>query len=712
MMTNDVNPLLDSSHLPRFDAITAQHISPAIKQLLNKAQQTIHHISNNTEAPSWDHVMIPLENATESLEFVWGLVNHLNAVVDTPAIRAAYAENLPHISAFFSGLTQNAALYQRIKSLAQDSAILNSLDPVRKKVLENTLRDFRLGGAELDDTDKTRLAAIKEQQAELSKDFDNHVLDATDTYSYLITHSNALSGLPESAIAAAHDAAKQHGQEGWRFTLQYPSYISVIKYAHDRTLRKKLFYAYVTRASELGPIFANGKAEWDNTSNMVQQLSLRQEEASLLGFKNYAELSLMHKMADSPAQIQHFLNDLASRARPYAQRDWETLCAFSKEHLHLTHLEPWDIAYAAEKLRQAQYDFSEEELRAYFPAPQVIQGLFYVATHLFGIHIKADTAPTWHTDVAFYRIEDSAGKLLAHCYMDLYARAGKHDGAWMSGLRNRKRLGHGQIQTPIACITCNFPRPLGDQPALLRHDDVITLFHEFGHSLHHMLTKVEEPSVAGIHGVEWDAVELPSQMLENFCWSWEVIQMISAHVETGLPLPHAVYQRMLAAKNFQKGITTLRQIVFSTFDMHIHSNTLAQQTTDATSTTTIDTGLALLNLAKHCHNTISVIPAIEDTRWPHSFSHIFSGGYAAGYYSYKWAEVLSADAYAAFEEAATECGSILNNKVGAHYCREILETGGSRPAMASFRAFRYREPSIEALLRHDGIMERHAAENI
>ena len=710
-MTNDVNPLLDSSHLPRFDTITAQHISPAIKQLLDQAQQTIHHISNNTEASSWDNVMVALENATESLEFAWGVVNHLNAVVDTPAMRAAYAENLPHISAFFSGLTQNQALYQRIKNLAQDNAIFNSLNPVRKKVLENALRDFRLGGAELDDVGKARLALIKEQQAELSKDFDNHVLDATDTYSYLITHSDELSGLPDSAIAAAYEAAQQNSQEGWRFTLQYPSYISIIKHADDRTLRKKLFYAYVTRASELGPRFADGRAEWDNTSNMVQQLSLRHEEAALLGFKNYAELSLTHKMANSSEQVQHFLNDLASRARPYAQRDWATLCAFSKEHLNLTHLEPWDITYAAEKLRQAQYDFSEEELRPYFPAPQVIQGLFYVATHLFGIHIKTDIAPTWHTDVAFYRIEDKTGKLLAHCYMDLYARNGKHDGAWMNGLRNRKRLVNGQIQTPIACITCNFPRPLGDQPALLSHDEVITLFHEFGHSLHHMLTKIDEPSVAGIHGVEWDAVELPSQMLENFCWSWEVIQRISAHVETGSALPHAVYQRMLAAKNFQKGIATLRQIVFSTFDMHIHSDKLAEQPMGATSTTAA-TGLALLNLAKHCHNTISVTPTIEDTRWPHSFSHIFSGGYAAGYYSYKWAEVLSADAYAAFEEAATECGSILNSKVGAHYCREILETGGSRPAMTSFRAFRYREPSIEALLRHDGIMEEPAPENI
>ncbi len=711
-MKNDVNPLLDSSHLPHFDRITAQHISPAIKQLLNQAQQTIHHISNHTEAPSWDNVMIPLENATESLEFAWGLVNHLNAVADTPAMRAAYAENLPQVSAFFSSLTQNQGLYQRIKSLAQDNTILSSLNPVRKKVLENTLRDFRLGGAELDDAGKTRLAAIKEQQAELSKDFDNHVLDATDSYSYLITHHQELSGLPESAIAAAHEAAKQHDQEGWRFTLHYPSYIAVIKYANDRALRKRLFYAYATRASELGPCFANGKAEWDNTSNMVQQLSLRQEEASLLGFKNYAALSLVHKMADSAEQIQHFLNDLASRARPYAQRDWATLCAFSKEHLNLAHLEPWDIAYAAEKLRQAQYDFSEEELRHYFPAPQVIQGLFHVATHLFGIHIKIDTAPTWHPDVTFYRIEDSTGKLLAHCYMDLYARTGKHDGAWMSGLRNRKRLSNGQIQTPIACITCNFPSPLGDQPALLRHNDVITLFHEFGHSLHHMLTKIEESSVAGIHGVEWDAVELPSQMLENFCWSWEVIQMISAHIETGSPLPQTVYQRMVAAKNFQKGIATLRQIVFSIFDMQIHDHTLMEQSTDASTSKTMDAGLALLNLAKHCHNTINVIPAIEDTRWPHSFSHIFSGGYAAGYYSYKWAEVLSADAYAAFEEAATECGSILNSKVGAHYCREILETGGSRPAIASFRAFRYREPSIEALLRHDGIMEKPTAENI
>ncbi|MCC7006949.1 MAG: M3 family metallopeptidase [Ottowia sp.] len=722
------NPLLDFSTFPRFSDIQIAHISPALTQQLGHAQQAIKHICDDNAPPNWENIVAPLDAVIEPLSQTWTLVSHLSMVMDTPEIRAAHAENLPRITEFFSSLGQNLALYQRYKALANSSAF-SSLNVARKKVIENALRDFRLGGAELNDADKLHFAAIQTTQATLSKEFSDHILDATNHYHYTVTDEAELAGLPADVIAAARATAKQNQQVGWQFTLQFPSYFPVMQHADNRALRERLYRAYVTRASELGPEFAGAQHDWDNAHNMVEQIKLRQEEAAMLGFRNYAELSLASKMADTPQQVHTFLTDMAQRARPYAQRDWETLTAFSKDTLGLSTLAPWDIAYASEKLRQHHYAFSEEALRPYFCKPQVLSGLFDLAEKLFDIRITEKVAQTWHPDVKFYQIESMQGQPIAHFYLDLYARIGKQNGAWMNDARARKLTANGHIQTPIAYLTCNFPPPLEGRPALLSHNDVITLFHEFGHGLHHMLTHIEEYGVSGINGVEWDAVELPSQMLENFCWEWEVLQKISGHVETGEPLPHAIYKRMLAAKNFQKGLATLRQVVFSLFDLTLHTEfTLHPKHTPQATGNAYDgkednniainnpssqnkhthiehpahiDGQAILSLAQHIHQRIHVIPQASFSRWPHSFSHIFAGGYAAGYYSYKWAEVLSADVYALFEEAAAQTGSVINNMIGMRYYQEILRVGGSRPAIESFRAFRGREPDISALLRHD-----------
>lgn len=682
--------------LPQFDAITANHISPALTELLEQAQRAVNDVMQNTQPASWENTAVYLESAIEPLEKAWSTVHHLSSVVDTAEIRAAIDENLPRITAFFSELEQNHVLYQRYKALAL-SAAFAELNRAQVKVVENALRDFRLGGAELDAPGKARLAEVKEQQAILTKAFSDHALDATDAYRCVVKQLDELSGLPGHAIAAARACAEEHGEEGWIFTLHYPSYFPVMQYADNRSLRERLFRAYVTRASELGPLFGDGKAEWDNTLNMVQQLKLRREEAQLLGFANYAELSLATKMASSPTQVKQFMTDLAQHARASAERDGENLRVFAKATLGLEQIEPWDIAYISEKLQQAEYAFAAEELRPYFPADAVLRGLFATVQRLFGIQIKPDVAPVWHQDVKFYRVETAEGVLLAQCYIDLYARTGKRSGAWMNGMRDRNGRHSAAVQTPVACLVCNFPPPLAEQPSLLSHDDVITLFHEFGHGLHHMLTQVDEPPVGGINGVEWDAVELPSQMLENFCWDWEVLQTISRHVDTGASLPRELFERMLAAKNFQKGMATLRQLIFASFDMAIHADFQLGNNVDRD-------GERVLELAQAINADLSVLPIASFSRWPHTFSHIFAGGYAAGYYSYKWAEVLSADAYAAFEEAAAERGSVSDAQVGARYCREILQAGGVRPALESFRAFRGRDPDIRALLRHDGIL--------
>ncbi|TWG79706.1 oligopeptidase A [Cupriavidus gilardii J11] len=688
--SSTANPLLDFSDLPRFAQIRPEHIGPALDVLLAAAEQAVAQVEDPSRPASWADTVETLERATEPLGRAWGVVSHLSSVADTPALRQAHADNLPRMTEFWSSLGQNLALYEKYKALAQ-SPEYATLTPARKQLLDNELRGFRLGGAELPEDSKPRFAEIQERQAQLSKAFSDHVLDATNAYALVIDDESRLSGLPADVLEAAREAAAKDGKSGWKFTLHFPSYFPVLQYADDRALRQTMYEANVTRASELGPQYGSGQPEWDNTANMREQLALRREEARMLGYESFGEVSLVPKMADSPADVLRFLDELAAKARPYAERDWAELREFAAKELGLAELAPWDVAYASEKLRQRRYAFSEHEVKQYFPEPKVLQGLFQVAQKLFAVGIEPDQAQTWHPDVRFYRVTAQDGKLLAQFYIDLYAREGKRGGAWMDDARGRREHGDGTVQTPVAYLTCNFTPPVGDKPAVFTHDEVITLFHEFGHGLHHMLTQVGELGVSGINGVEWDAVELPSQFMENFCWEYEVLADMTAHVDTGEPLPRALFDKMLAAKNFQNGMMTLRQIVFSAFDMHLHTDFDP------------DGDKSVLELSREINDRIHVVPQYPLSRWPNTFSHIFAGGYAAGYYSYKWAEVLSADVYAAFEEAAQLSGSVLDSETGARYHREILSVGGSRPAMESFTAFRGRPPQIDALLRHGGM---------
>ncbi|MFI4939497.1 MAG: M3 family metallopeptidase, partial [Burkholderiales bacterium] len=589
---------------------------------------------------------------------------------------------------FWTELGQNVALFEKYKAL-KASADYPSLSAARKKIVENALRDFRLGGAELPENQKQRYAEIQEAAAALSTKFSENILDATNDYALFVEDESALSGLPDDARHAARSAAEKDGKQGYKFTLRFPSYFPVLQYADQRSLRETIYRANATKASELG-----GKPEWDNTQNIVDILTLRDEESRLLGYRNFAEVSLVPKMAETPAQVIGFMEDLAQRARPYAERDLAELKAFAKDQLGIEQLEAWDITYASEKLREQRYAFSEQEVKQYFPEPTVIDGLFRLVQTLFAVQIKPDTATVWHPDVKFFRIEKD-GQLVAQFYLDLYARSGKRSGAWMDDARGRRHLSVGGTQTPVAYLTCNFTEPARVdgklKPALFTHDEVITLFHEFGHGLHHMLTQVDELSVSGISGVEWDAVELPSQFMENFCWEWEVLQHMTAHADSGAALPRALYDKMIAARNFQSGLQTLRQVEFALFDMHLHYD---YQPSGADS---------VQQVADRVRAQVAVIVPPAFNRFQHSFSHVFSGGYAAGYYSYKWAEVLSADAYSAFEEAAVANGNILSTEVGEKFQREILAVGGSRPAIESFKAFRGREPKIDALLRHSGM---------
>ena len=687
------NPLLDFSDLPRFGEIRPEHVTPALDVLLADAAAAVERAAQPITPASWADVVEPVERATEPLSRAWSVVGHLNAVADTPELRAVYGENLPRVTEFWSSVGQNLALYEKYKAL-NASIDFESLTSERKKILANALRDFRLSGAELPEDQKPRFAELQERQAALSKAFSDHVLDATNAYAYLVEAGNEaqLAGLPEDVVEAAKEAAEREGKTGYKFTLHFPSYFPVMQYSENRPMREAMYRAYVTRASELGPQYGNGKPEWDNTAVLAEQLTLRAEEAHMLGYNNFAEVSLAPKMAESPAQVMSFLEDLATRARPHAEQDWKELREFAANELGMSELQPWDMTFAAERLRQKRYSFSENEVKQYFPEDAVFKGLFKVTETLFGVRIRRDEAAVWHPDVRFFRVENQDGGLVAQFYLDLYAREGKRGGAWMDDARGRHKHTHGSVQTPVAYLTCNFSAPVGGKPACFTHDEVITLFHEFGHGLHHMLTRVDELGVSGINGVEWDAVELPSQFMENFCWEWDVLSDMTSHVETAKPLPRDLFDKMLAAKNFQSGLGTLRQIVFSMFDMQLHTGFDASGAKNAT------------ELASEINERFHVVPQAPFSRWPNTFSHIFAGGYAAGYYSYKWAEVLSADAYAAFEEAAQAAsGSVLDQATGMRYRKEILEVGGSRPAMESFKAFRGREPNIDALLRHNGM---------
>ena len=681
------NALLDFSDLPRFDIFSPADVTPAITRLLEDARALVDQLETPDASADWDNFVEPLERVTERLGRAWGVVGHLNAVVDTPELRATYNENQPRVTEFWTELGQNLKLFDKYKAL-QASAGYHALSPARRKIIDNAIRDFRLGGAELPEAQKKRFAEIQEQQAKLSTRFSENVLDATNAYELLVDDEAQLKGLPDDVKQAARANAEKEGKSGWRFTLHFPSYFPILQYADDRALRETIYRANATKASELGT-----NPEWDNTQNITDILKLRDEEAKILGYKNFAEVSLVPKMATSPEQVIGFLEDLAARARIFAENDLAELREFARAELGIEQLQAWDMTYASEKLREKRYAFSEQEVKLYFPEDKVVGGLFRLIQTMFGVEISPDHSPVWHTDVKFFRIEKK-GHLIGQFYLDLYARSGKRGGAWMDDARGRKNLA-GDVQTPIAYLTCNFTEPAVidgvKKPAYFTHDEVITLFHEFGHGLHHMLTAVDELGVSGISGVEWDAVELPSQFMENFCWEWDVLQHMTAHAETGTPLPRALYDKMIAAKNYHAGLQMLRQVEFSLFDMRLHHDY------DPNGTQSVADLLADVR-----HKVAVIIPPAFN-RFQHSFSHIFAGGYAAGYYSYKWAEVLSADAYGAFEEAQGDPNRLADTGLAFH--REILSVGGSRPALESFTAFRGREPSIDALLRHNGMVQ-------
>ena len=693
------NPLISFGRgICAYSEVKPTDIEPAIDFLLKQAEEAVAHAIDPGTPASWYDLLEPLEDATEALSRSWGVISHLNSVADTPELRAAYGDMMPKVTAFFSSLGQNLALYQKFKELSQSSGYAK-LSIAQKKVIENSLRDFRLGGAELSDADKPRFSEIQDEQALLGKAFSDHVLDATDNFVHVITDKSELKGLPEDTIAAAADLAQQKKLQGWAFSLHFPSYYPVMQYSENRSLRRLMYEAYVTRASELAPEFSKGKLEWDNTSNMLEQLKLRDEEAQMLGFSNYAALSLVPKMASSVEEVDTFLSNFAQKTKPFALKDWQELSEFAKSELSIVDgLEPWDVAFASERLKQERYSFSENELKQYFPLPKVLDGLFGVIQTLFAVKIEAANLPTWHVDVQSFSVKNTENQIVAYFYLDPYARPGKRGGAWMDDARGRRELPNGDIQVPVAYLVCNFAPPVKVDGVLrqptITHDDVITLFHESGHGLHHLLTQVSALGVSGINGVEWDAVELPSQFMENFCWEWEVLEKMTAHAETGKPLPKELFNKMLAAKNFQNGYMTLRQIVMSLTDWRLHASFDPKNAQ----------GQAVLDLSRNIADQFNVIPQPTLTRWINTFSHIFAGGYAAGYYSYKWAEVLSADVYAAFEESAKLTGSVLNAETGKRYRTEILEVGGSRPATESFKAFRGREPNIDALLRHGGLV--------
>ena len=679
------NPLLAIEDLAAFDAIRPAHVEPAITALLTRAEAALEQAVDPATPVDYDTLAAILDVATERLGRAWSAVGHLNSVADTPELRAAYNAQLGAVTAFYTRLSADERLFARYQAL-HDQA--DAMPAARRRALEHAVRDFVLSGARLQGAARERHAQVRARLAELSQKFSENVLDATDGYSLDLEESR-LDGLPDDARAAARAAAQAAGVEGWRLTLHAPSYLPAMQHLRDRAAREALYRAYVTRASDWGP------AERDNSALMAELLALRQEQARLLGHASYAELSLVPKMARSPEDVMGFLRDLARRSRPSAERDLDELRRFAAAELGLPDLQPWDVPYASERLKEARYAYSEEEVKAYFTLPRVLDGLFSIIQTLFQVRIVADTAPVWHDSVRFYRVErpsatagDAPPVTVAHFYLDLHARPGKRPGAWMDDARARWRrpAPDGRLQTPVAHLVCNFASPQGGRPALLTHDDVITLFHEFGHGLHHMLTQVEELAVSGISGVEWDAVELPSQFMENFCWEWEVLSRMTAHVDSGEPLPRALYDKMIAAKNFQSGMAMLRQIEFALFDMRLH----AEPGQEARAQAVLD----------EVRREVAVLHPPAFNRFQNSFSHIFAGGYAAGYYSYKWAEVLSADAWSAFEEAG-----VFDPATGQRLRREILEVGGSRPALESFRAFRGREPAIDALLRHQGLAD-------
>lgn len=672
----ETNPLLNIDDLIDYRRVKPEHIAPAIQTLSEALRTTIARVTAAETPATWEAVAEPLEKATLAFGRAWGAVGHLQSVVDTAALRDAYNAELPGVTQLFIDLSQNEALFKKYKALAASESF-RSLPPVRQRIVERELRDFRLSGAELPEDKRQRVKAIGERLSMLSQKFSENLLDATNAWELILSDTTRLAGIPADTQALFAANAKAAGKEGWRITLHFPSYLPVMQYAEDRSLREELYRAFSTRAAEFG----DGK--YDNTPLINEILELRREEAVLLGFENFAEESLATKMADTPANVIAFLRDLASRAKPYAERDMAELKAFAADRLDIKDFAPWDQAYAAEKLREDRYSYSDQTVKQYFTEPTVFAGLFKLVETLYGIDIRQSEASTWHDDVKYFEVFKN-GKQIAAFYADLYAREGKRSGAWMDSDRTRAVI-DGKLELPVAYLVCNFAPGLEGRPATMTHDEVTTLFHEFGHCLHHLLTAQTEAAVSGINGVEWDAVELPSQFMENFAWEWDVVESITCHVETGESLPRELFDKMLAAKNFESGMACVRQVEFALFDMLLHTDFDPRK----------EDFQALLRAVRE-EVAVSFPPAYN--RFPQSFSHIFAGGYAAGYYSYKWAEVLSADAFSAFEESG-----ILNPQTGEKFLEELLSRGSSRDAMENFMAFRGRRPSIDALLRHSGM---------
>lgn len=672
-----MNPLLDFASLPRFSEVLPEHVNPAIEQLIADARTAVS-VVEKAESITWQTVVEPLQDATERLGRAWGAVAHLNAVISSPALRDAHNTALPKVTQFFTELGLNRALFERYKALSEDAA---SLSDEQRALLAHELKDFRLSGIELEGQARERFAAIQEELAETQSKFEDNVLDATNAWTHDVPVAD-LAGVPADVVATAQAKAKEAGLADGvvRLTLQAPCYLPVMQYAESAALRELMYRAYATRASD------EGEVRFDNGAAIAKIMALRAEEAKLLGFQNYAEVSLVPKMANSPQQVLDFIRDIARRARPFAERDLAELRAFAAAELGIANLASPDVAFASEKLRQQRFAFSDEEVRQYFPEDRVLAGLFRVVESIYSVRIVEGKASAWHPDVRFFEVLDGSGSRIGEFYFDLYARDSKRGGAWADSARDR-RVRNGQLQTPVAYMTCNFPAPVGDKPALFTHDDVITLFHEFGHGLHLLLTEVGTLGISGFGHVEWDAVELPSQFMENYCWEWDVLSHMTQHVDTGEPLPRALFDKMLAAKNFQAGLGTLRQMEFALFDMRLHSENIGADRA------------ALLKLLGEVRAEVAVMQPPAYNRMPWSFGHIFGGGYAAGYYSYKWAEVLSADAYSRFEEEG-----VLSPVAGNAFRKEVLGRGGSRDAMTNFVAFRGRSPTVDALLRHNGMV--------
>ncbi|MBX3708341.1 MAG: M3 family metallopeptidase [Gammaproteobacteria bacterium] len=677
------HPSFDSTLLPQFSNIKPSNIAPTFQGLLNANRQKIKDLLSQPEPYTWNNIVQPLEEMSDELNKIWSPITHLHAVMESDDLRKAYNATLPLMTAYHTELSQSEKLFHAISSIANHTEFA-TLNPAQRKIIENDIRDFKLAGASLSADKKTRLAELQQKLSQLTTLFSENLMDATHAWTLHLTDSNMLEGLPAQAIQLAVSNAKQRNLEGYILTLDFPSYSTALKFLRNRDLRKTLYEAYSTRASDQGP----NAGKWDNTTVMNDILNVRHEIAHLTGYPNFAEYSLATKMAKTPDEVLQFLQDLLIRSKPIAEKEYKEVATLAETLDGITTLEAWDMAYYSEKLRESTFNFSQEDLRIYFPIDHVMQGMFTLVNKLYGITIKKEEGiDVWHPSVQFYSIYDDQNELRGGFYTDLYARPRKRDGAWMDECRVRRKINGNKIQYPVAYLTCNFMPPVNDNPALLTHDDVLTLFHEFGHCLHHLLTKVDYPSVAGINGIPWDAVEFPSQFMENYCWEKEPLSIIAAHYQTGAPLPDDLYQKMMQSKYFQAGLQMVRQIEFSLFDFRLHLEY------DAKKPHFIQT---VLNQARH---ETSVVPIPAFNRFQHSFSHIFAGGYAAGYYSYKWAEVLSSDAYAKFEE-----NGIFDHNTGRSFLKNILETGGVRDPMTAFIAFRGREPTIDALLQQSGIV--------